>query len=102
MKLRNGLHKINDTIRKISEMSIELEKVTELISKHTKESEELFNVITKLNIKIDDQKKDIYMTTNKIKEDELKCQEMYDIALSDLKLIIFKLEEATNVSNLIV
>jgi predicted nuclease with TOPRIM domain len=102
MKLRNGLLKINGMIRKISEMSSELEKVTELISKHTKESEELFNVITKYNMKIDNQKKEIHMTINKIKEDELKCQEMYDIALSEMKLIIAKLEEATNVSNIIV
>ncbi|XP_025208084.1 dynein heavy chain 2, axonemal-like [Melanaphis sacchari] len=31
-----------------------------------------------------------------MKEDELKCQEMYDIALAELKLIVSELEEATN------
>lgn len=93
---------MNGINRKISEMAMELEKVTELIMIHTKECEELFNVISRHNIKIDEQKKEINTIINKIKEDELKCQEMYDIALAELKLMISGLEEATNVSNLII
>jgi len=97
IKLRNGLNIINGINHKINDMTIELEKVTELITKHTKVCEEMFTIISKYTKEIDDEKKEIYIISKNIKEDELKCQEMYNIALSELKLIIPELEEATNV-----
>lgn len=97
MKLRNGLKKINDTSRKINDMTIELENITELTTKHTKECEEMFAVISKHIKEIDEQKKEIDTIRIKIKDDELKCQEMYNIALTEIKLSIPGLEEATNV-----
>lgn len=97
IKLRNGLNMINGINQKINNMTIELEKVSELITKHTKVCEEMFTIISKYTKEIDNEKKEIYIISKNIKEDELKCQEMYNIALSELKLIIPELEEATNV-----
>lgn len=102
IKLRNGLKKINDTNREINDMTTELEKVTELITKHTKECEEMVNIISKHVKEIDEQKKRIDIVCTKIKEDEMKCQEMYNLALAELKLTIPGLEEATNVRNQII
>lgn len=98
-KLRNGLQKINGIHNKINDMTKELEKVTELITKNSKECEELSSIISKRIIEIDKQKKEIDTIINKIKEDELKCQEMYDLALSELKFTIPALEDATDVRN---
>jgi len=78
-------------------MTMELEKITELITKHTKFCEEMFTIISKYIKEIDNEKKEIYIISKNIKEDELKCQEIYNIALSELKLMIPGLEEATNV-----
>lgn len=97
IKLRNGLQTINGTSRKINDMTMELEKVTEFITKHTKICEEMFTIISKFTKEIDIDKKEIDTICKKIKEDELKCEEMYNIALSELKLMIPGLEEATNV-----
>jgi len=97
IKLKNGLHIINGTNHKINDMNMELEKVTELITKHTKVCEEMFTIISKYIKEIDSEKKEIYIISNNIKEEELKCQEMYNIASSELKLMIRELEEATNV-----
>lgn len=97
MKLRNGLQRINDTSRKINDMTTELEKVAELITARTKQCEEMFAVISKYLMEIDEQKSKIDSICTKIKADELKCQEMYDLALSELKHTVPELEEATNV-----
>lgn len=78
-------------------MTIELEKVTELITTSTRECEEMSVVISKYIMEIDEQKKEVDSIRAKLKEDELKCQEMYDLALTELKLAIPELEEATNV-----
>lgn len=102
IKLRNGLNKINDTNNEINDMTMELEKVNELITKYTKECEEMVNVISKHVKEIDEQKKRIDIVCTKIKEDEMKCQEMYSLALAELKLTIPGLEEATNVRNQII
>lgn len=80
-------------------MTKELEKVTELITKNSKKCEEMSSIISNCIIEIDKQKKEIDTMSNKIKEDELKCQEMYNLALSELKLTIPGLEEATDVRN---
>ncbi|CAI6360698.1 unnamed protein product [Macrosiphum euphorbiae] len=96
VKLRNGLQTINGTNHKINYMTMELEKITELLTKHTKFCEEMFTIISKYIKEIDNEKKEIYIISKNIKEDELKCQEMYNIALSELKLMIPGLEEATN------
>lgn len=97
IKLRNGLEKINDTSRKINYMKIELENITESTTEHTKECEEMFAIISKHIKEINEQKKQIDTIFIKIKEDELKCQEMYNLALAEIKLSIPGLEEATNV-----
>ncbi|XP_060835340.1 dynein axonemal heavy chain 2-like [Rhopalosiphum padi] len=96
IKLRNGLQTINGINHKINDMTMELGKVTELITKHTKICEEMFTIISKYIKEIDNEKKEIYIISKNIKEDELKCQEMYNIALAELKLMIPELEEATN------
>lgn len=101
IKLRNGLQKINGINNKINDMIIELEKVTELTAKKSKESDEMSSVISKYIVEIDKQKKEVDIIGNKIKQDELKCQEMYDSALSELKLTLSVLEEATDVRYLI-
>jgi len=97
IKLRNGLKTINGINHKINDMTVELEKVTELITKHTKICEEMSTIISKYIKEIDSEKKEIDIICKKIKEDELKCQEMYNIALAEIKLMIPGLEEATNV-----
>ncbi|XP_008181522.3 dynein heavy chain 2, axonemal [Acyrthosiphon pisum] len=96
IKLRNGLQTINVTNHKINYMTMELEKITEFITNHTKFCDEMFTTISKYIKEIDNKKKEIYIISKNIKEDELKCQEMYNIALSELKLMIPGLEEATN------
>lgn len=101
IKLRNGLQKINDTNKKKNEMTTELEKVMELIAKYTKECEEASAIISNRAKEIDEEKKEIDKIRNKIKSDELKCQEMYDVALAELKLAIPAVEEATIVRHYI-
>jgi len=78
-------------------MADDLEKVIELVAKHTKECEEIFTVISKNIMEIDEQKKEIDTVCLKIKKDELKCQEMYELALAELRLTIPGLDDATNV-----
>ncbi|XP_026822724.1 dynein heavy chain 2, axonemal-like, partial [Rhopalosiphum maidis] len=46
IKLRNGLETINGINHKINDMTMELGKVTELITKHTKICEEMFTIIS--------------------------------------------------------
>lgn len=99
IKLMNGLQKINDTSCKINDMTIELEKVTELITSNTKECEKVFLIVSNRTKEIDEQKKEIDKMSTKIKGDELKCHELYDIALTELKLTIPALEEAAHVIN---
>lgn len=98
IKLRNGLRKIDETNQKIDDMTTELEKVTELIAVYTKECGKTFTDIVKLELEIDEQKKEINIVCVKLKKNELKYQEMHDLALSDLKLTIPGLDDATAVS----
>lgn len=98
IKLRNGLRKIDETNQKIDDMTTELEKITELITVYTKECGKTFTDIAKLELEIDEQKKEINIVCVKLKKDELKCQEMHDLALSELKLTIPGLDDATAVS----
>lgn len=77
---------------------MELEKITELIAVYTKECGKTFTDIAKLELEIDEQKKEIDIVCIKLKKDELKCQEMHDLALSELKLTIPDLDDATTVS----
>lgn len=79
-------------------MTIDLEKTTEFIIKYTKECEEMISIISKYMKEIETQKNEIETINIIIKKDELKCQEMYDLALSELKLNIRELEEATDVT----
>lgn len=79
-------------------MTIDLEKTTEFIIKYTKECEEMMSIISKYMKDIETQKNEIETINIIIKKDELKCQEMYDLALSELKLNIRELEEATDVT----
>lgn len=95
--MRNGLQKINDTSRDINDMTKELEKITDLILKRTKECEEMSATISKDIVEIDEHKKKIDIVCVKIKKDELKCQEMYDLALVELKVAIPGLADAINV-----
>lgn len=97
IKLRNGLQTINCINHKINDITMELEKVTELITKHTKVCEEILTIISKYTKEINNEKKEICIISKNIKEDELKCQEMYNIALAELKLMMPELEDATNV-----
>jgi len=78
-------------------MTTELENVAELIATRAKECEQMFAVVSKYIVEIDEQKNEIDSMCMKVKKDELKCQEMYDLALSELRLTIPELEEATNV-----
>lgn len=78
---------------------MELEKVTELITKYTKECEEIFTVISKNIKEIDKQTKEYDTISMKIQKDELRCQEIYDLALAELKLTLPGLEDAISVRN---
>lgn len=100
IKLRNGLQRIDDINHKIHDMTTDLEKITELLTKHSKECEDIISIIPKYIKEIETQKIEIDTINIIIKKDELKCQEINDIALAELKLSICELEEATNVNNL--
>lgn len=95
--MRNGLRKINSTGRNVNEMTKQLEEITELVAKRTKECDEMSAVISKHVKEIDGEKKEIDAFRVKVKENEVKCQEMYDLVLAELKLTIDTIEEATNV-----
>lgn len=99
MKLRHGLQKINDTSLKINDLTKELEKVTELITKHTKECEEIFTVISENILEIHNQKKEFDTISMKIKKDKLRYQEIYNSALAELTLTLPGLEDAVSVRN---
>ncbi|XP_050440794.1 dynein axonemal heavy chain 2-like [Adelges cooleyi] len=95
-KLRNSLQKIDDTSQIVVEMTMELKRVNELAVNYTKECEALSSKMSSQTVEMDAKKKAVDNSKTKLIEEELKCQEIYDVATADLKSAMPELEDATN------
>lgn len=101
-KLRNGLYKIDDTSEKVAGMTTDLEKATEKVQKYTEECDKFLRVIVDQTSIADEQKKEVDLKSIRIKEEEIICQKLYDMALADLQKAMPALEEAMEVNNNII
>ncbi|KAL4220766.1 Dynein heavy chain 2 [Mactra antiquata] len=93
-KLRNGLSKIDDTREKVEKMSIELEDAKTKVAQFQKQCEEYLVVIVGQKREADEQQKSVAQKSERIADEETKCQHMADLAQSDLNEALPALEEA--------
>ncbi|XP_013412698.1 dynein heavy chain 2, axonemal [Lingula anatina] len=93
-KLKNGLSKIDDTRTKVEKMSIDLEEAKTKVAQFQKECEEYLVVIVQQKREADEQQKSVAQKSEKIGEEEVKCQHMADLAQHDLDEALPALEEA--------
>lgn len=96
-KLRNGLFKIDETRDKVAGMTLELEKATENVTKSTKDCDEFLVLISEKTLIADQQKTEVDKKSLKIKDEEVVCQEMYNMAKDDLEKAMPALNEAMEV-----
>lgn len=94
-KLRNGLDKIDDTRAKVESMSIELEDAKTKVAEFQKQCEEYLVVIVQQKRDADEQQKIVQARSEKIAEEEGKCQVMAENAQHDLDEALPALAEAT-------
>lgn len=97
--MRNGLYKIENTSEKVADMTIDLERATEIVFKYTEECDKFLAVITNQTIIADQQKQEVDEKSIKIKEEEVECQELYSLAKTDLEKALPALDEAMQVIN---
>lgn len=95
--MRNGLYKIENTSEKVADMTIDLERATEIVFKYTEECDKFLAVITNQTIIADQQKQEVDEKSIKIKEEEVECQELYSLAKTDLEKALPALDEAMQV-----
>ncbi|XP_053403793.1 dynein axonemal heavy chain 2-like isoform X2 [Mercenaria mercenaria] len=93
-KLRNGLSKIDDTREKVEKMSVELEEAKTKVAQFQKQCEEYLVIIVGQKREADEQQKSVAQKSERIADEEVKCQHMADLAQSDLNEALPALEEA--------
>lgn len=98
-KLRNGLFKIDDTSEKVAGMTVDLEKATKIVQAYAVECDQFLEVISKQTIIADQQKIEVDAKSIKIKEEEIVCKELYNLAMIDLEKALPALAEAMEVNN---
>ncbi|XP_033636218.1 dynein heavy chain 2, axonemal-like isoform X2 [Asterias rubens] len=93
-KLKNGLYKIDDTRAKVEVMSVELEEAKTKVAQFQKQCEEYLVIIVQQKREADEQQKSVQARSEKIGEEEVRCQAMADAAQQDLAEALPALEEA--------
>ncbi|XP_052234681.1 dynein axonemal heavy chain 2-like isoform X14 [Dreissena polymorpha] len=93
-KLKNGLSKIDETREKVEKMSVELEDAKTKVAQFQKQCEEYLVIIVGQKREADEQQKSVAQKSERIADEEAKCQHMADLAQSDLNEALPALEEA--------
>nr|XP_015838947.1 PREDICTED: dynein heavy chain 2, axonemal [Tribolium castaneum] len=93
-KLRNGLWKIEDCRNKVQSMSIELEEAQVKVAEFQQQCDEYLVIIVAQRKQADEQQKEVTQKSIKIREDEVQCQKLADVAQADLDEAMPALEEA--------
>ncbi|XP_071951094.1 dynein axonemal heavy chain 2-like isoform X2 [Antedon mediterranea] len=93
-KLRNGLQKIDETRAKVEVMSVELEDAKTKVAEFQKQCEEYLVIIVQQKREADEQQKSVQARSEKIAEEEVRCQSMADAAQQDLAEALPALQEA--------
>lgn len=78
-------------------MTVELEKATQLVLKYTEECDQFLLIILEKTSIADKQKSEVDEKSIKIKEEEVVCQDLYNLALADLEKAMPALLEALEV-----
>ncbi|CAL1538804.1 unnamed protein product [Lymnaea stagnalis] len=93
-KLRNGLSKIDDTREKVEKMKVELEDAKLKVAAYQKQCDEFLKTLVQQKREADEQQKSVAQKSERIKEEEVKCQTMADLAQADLNEALPALDEA--------
>ncbi|RZC39320.1 dynein heavy chain 2, axonemal-like [Asbolus verrucosus] len=93
-KLRNGLSKIDDCRSKVESMSVELEEAQVKVAEFQQQCDEYLVIIVAQRKQADEQQKEVAQKSIKIREDEIQCQKLADVAQADLDEAMPALEEA--------
>lgn len=93
-KLRNGLWKIDDCRSKVESMSIELEEAQVKVAEFQQQCDEYLVIIVAQRRQADEQQKEVTLKSIKIREDEVQCQKLADVAQADLDEAMPALDEA--------
>ncbi|XP_052104325.1 dynein axonemal heavy chain 2-like isoform X7 [Mytilus californianus] len=93
-KLRNGLSKIDETREKVKNMTVELEEAKVKVVQFQKQCDEYLVVIVQQKRDADEQQKSVAQKSERIGEEEVKCQHMADLAQNDLNEALPALQEA--------
>ncbi|CAG5116906.1 unnamed protein product, partial [Candidula unifasciata] len=93
-KLRSGLSKIDETREKVEKMSVDLEDAKIMVAACQKECEEFLKTLVQQKREADEQQKSVAIKSERIKEEEIKCQALADVAQADLDEAMPALDEA--------
>ncbi|XP_021360073.1 dynein heavy chain 2, axonemal-like isoform X4 [Mizuhopecten yessoensis] len=93
-KLKNGLSKIDETREKVEKMSIELEDAKIKVAQFQKQCDDYLVTLVQQKREADEQQKSVAQKSERITEEESKCQHMADLAQHDLDEALPALEES--------
>lgn len=93
-KLRNGLDKLFDTAKQVSEMKVDLEEKKKIVAKAQKECEDLLVVIVQEKRIVDEQEKEVRAEEIKINKEKDEATVMASEAQAELDKAIPALEAA--------
>eukprot|EP01119_Soliformovum_irregulare_P016871 TRINITY_DN4946_c0_g1_i1.p1 TRINITY_DN4946_c0_g1~~TRINITY_DN4946_c0_g1_i1.p1 ORF type:complete len:2093 (-),score=654.99 TRINITY_DN4946_c0_g1_i1:1564-7461(-) len=93
-KLSNGLIKLDDTRKKVEEMSVTLEETKKMVAKLQKECEEYLMVIVQRRQDAHEQAKLVAARSDKIAQEETEVKEIASAAQIDLEKAMPALEQA--------
>ncbi|PVD19154.1 hypothetical protein C0Q70_21718 [Pomacea canaliculata] len=93
-KLRNGLSKIDDTREKVQKMSVELEDAKTKVAQFQKQCDDYLLILVQQKRDADEQQKSVAQKSERIADEETKCQHMADLAQNDLNEALPALQEA--------
>lgn len=93
-KLKNGLDKLIDTRQKVEAMTIELEDTKIQLANFQKQCDEYLVVIVQQKRDAEEQEKTVVARSEKIAEEESRCQVLAEAAQKDLDEALPALEKA--------
>lgn len=96
-KLSNGLSKLIETRQKVEAMTVELEETKAQLAVFQKQCDEYLVVIVQQKRDAEEQEKTVVARSEKIAEEELRCQHLAEAAQKDLDEALPALEEAVKV-----
>ncbi|XP_034934334.1 dynein heavy chain 2, axonemal [Chelonus insularis] len=93
-KLNSGLHKIDDTRKKVNEMAEELEVTQQQVLKATKDCEEYLITIVNQRRDTDEAQKSVTARSIRIEKESKECKKLEQLARADLETVEPALDEA--------